>query len=59
MLILGSKELSPFSTRRLFSREATFSFVGIAFADVISDADTGKSRFARKKSPSGKRAHAC
>ena len=48
--------LSPFSTRRLFSREATFSFVGIAFADVISDADKGKSRFARKKSPSGKRA---
>ena len=48
--------LSPFSTRRLFSPEATFSFVGIAFADVISDADKGKSRFARKKSPSGKRA---
>ena len=41
---------------RLFSREATFSFVGFAFADVISDADKGKSRFARKKSPSGKRA---
>ena len=40
--------LSPFSTRRLFSREATFSFVGIAFADVISDADKGKSRSARK-----------
>ena len=39
-----------------FSREATLSFVGIAFADVISDADKGKSRFARKKSPSGKRA---
>ena len=37
-------DLSPFSTRRLFSREATFSFVGIAFADVISDADKGKSR---------------
>ena len=49
-------QLSPFSTRRLFSREATFSFVGVAFADVISDADKGKSRFARKKSPSGKRA---
>ena len=48
--------LSPFSTRRPFSREATFSFVGIAFVDVISDADKGKSRFARKKSPSGKRA---
>ena len=48
--------LSPFSTRRLFSREATFSFVDIAFADVISDADIGKSRFARKKLPSGKRA---
>ena len=46
--------LSPFSTRRLFSREATFSFVGIAFADVINDADKGKSHFARKKSPSGK-----
>ena len=45
-----------FSTRRLFSREATFSFVGIAFADVISDADKGKSRYARKKLPSGKRA---
>ena len=53
------KEWGPsslFSTRWLFSREATFSFVGIAFADVISDADKGKSRFARKKSPSGKRA---
>ena len=48
--------LSPFSTRRLFSREATFSFVGIAFADVITNADKGKSLFARKKSPSGKRA---
>ena len=47
--------LSPFSTRRLFSREATFSFVGIAFADVISDADKGKSRFARKMSLSEKR----
>ena len=53
---LWTPKLSPFSTRRLFSREATFSFVGIAFADVISDADKGKSRFARKKSPSGKRA---
>ena len=51
-----NRALSPFSTRRLFSREATFSFVGIAFADVISDADKGKSRFARKKSPNGKRA---
>ena len=50
------RTISPFSTRRLFSREATFSFVGIAFADVTSDADKGKSRFARKKSPSGKRA---
>ena len=50
------RQLSPFSTGRLFSREATFSFVGIAFADVISDADKGKSRFARKKLPSGKRA---
>ena len=48
--------LSPFSTRRRFSREATFSFVGIAFADVMSDADKGKSRFARKKSRSEKRA---
>ena len=48
--------LSQFSTRRFYWREATFSFVGIAFADVISDADKGKSRFARKKSPSGKRA---
>ena len=53
---LVSHPLSPFSTRRLFSREATFSFVGIAFTDVISDADKGKSRFVRKKSPSGKRA---
>ena len=53
---LTGQLLSPFSTRRLFSREATFSFVGIAFADVISDADKGKSRFARKKSRSGKRA---
>ena len=53
---LFCKLWSPFSTRRLFSREATFSFVGIAFADVISDADKGKSRFARKKSPSGKQA---
>ena len=49
-------KLSPFSTRRIRSREATFSFVGVAFADVISDADKGKSRFARKKSPSGERA---
>ena len=40
--------ISPFSTRRLFSREATSSFVGIAFADVISDADKGKRRFVRK-----------
>ena len=55
-LFVVRASLSPFSTRRLFSREATFSFVGIAFADVISDADKGKSRFARKKSPSGKRA---
>ena len=54
--IYYQQPLSPFSTRRLFSREATFSFVGIAFADVISDADKRKSRFARKKSPSGKRA---
>ena len=48
--------LSPFSTRRLFSREATFSFVGVAYHISKCDADKGKSRFARKKSPSGKRA---
>ena len=48
--------LSPFSTRRLFSREATFSFVDIAYHISKCDADKGKSRFARKKSPSGKRA---
>ena len=47
--------LSPFSTRRLFSREATFSFVGVAYHISKCDADKGKkSRFARKKSPSGK-----
>ena len=51
-----SKTLSPFSTRRLFSREATFSFVGVAYHISKRDADKGKSRFARKKSPSGKRA---
>ena len=45
-----------FSTRRLFSREATFSFVGVAYHISKCDADKGKSRFARKKSPSGKRA---
>ena len=48
--------LSPFSTRRLFSREATFSFVGVAYGISKCDADKGKSGFARKKSPSGKRA---
>ena len=48
--------LSPFSTRRLFSREATFSFVGVSYHISKCDADKGKSRFARKKSPSGKRA---
>ena len=48
--------LSPFSTRRLFSREATFSLVGVAYHISKCDADKGKSRFARKKSPSGKRA---
>ena len=48
--------LSPFSTRRLFSREVTFSFVGVAYHISKCDADKGKSRFARKKSPSGKRA---
>ena len=47
--------LSPFSTRRLFSRETTFSFVGVAYHISKCDTDKGKSRFARKKSPSGKR----
>ena len=47
--------LSLFSTRRLFSREATFSFVGVAYHVSKCDADKGKSRFARKTSPSGKR----
>ena len=58
MLVLGTfhNHLSPFSTRRLFSREATFSFVGVAYHVSKCDADKGKSRFARKKSPSGKRA---
>ena len=53
---MGERALSPFSTRRLFSREATFSFVGVAYHVSKCDADEGKSRFARKKSPSGKRA---
>ena len=48
--------LSPFSTRRLFSSEATFSCVGVAYHISKFDANKGKSRFARKKSPSGKRA---
>ena len=55
-IVMPVKYKAGFPLGRLFSREATFSFVGIAFADVISDADKGKSRFARKKSPSGKRA---
>ena len=54
--VVGGRRLSPFSTRRLFSREATFSFVGVANHVSKCDADKGKSRFARKKSPSGKRA---
>ena len=64
LLLLGSlvpieqlyPPLSPFSTRRLFSREATFSFVGVAYHISKCDADKGKSRSARKTSPSGKRA---
>ena len=56
-MMLAAVTLSPFSTRRLFSREATFSFVGVAYhISKCDDADKGKSRFARKKSPSGKRA---
>ena len=49
-------DLSPFSTGRRFSRDATFSFVGVAYDISKCDADKGKSRFARKKSPSRKRA---
>ena len=55
-LAVRMSHLSPFSTRRLFSREATFSFVGVAYHISKCDADKGKSRFARKKPPSGKRA---
>lgn len=56
-----SRTLSRFSTRRsdLFARSDFFfydSAYGIAFADVINDADKGNNRFARTNSLSAKQA---
>jgi hypothetical protein len=48
--------LKPISTRRIYSREATFSFVGIAYHISKSDTNKEKSRFARTNLPSEKRA---
>jgi hypothetical protein len=59
----GYPVVRPFSKAPWFSNsqicflEATFSSVGVAFADVISDAVKGKSRFARTNSPCEKRAY--
>ena len=50
------RALSPFSTRRLFSREATFPLSASLITSANATPTKGKSRFARKKSPSGKRA---
>ena len=65
LMTLGQKKIRYVSVRygdffsheaTFFSHEATFSFVGVAYHISKCDADKGKSRFARKKSPSGKRA---
>ena len=51
--------LKPVFQQRIFSREATFFFVGTILprrADVISDTDKGKSSLRAKKLASGKSA---